>query len=500
MAASKSPISKLSVDHFSLISEYLSINDIRSTRLSNRELHFFLTPYLFRSITFASHQEYLDIIDAISRDFTLSSNVRVLRFDTTIFKRPGELEWLDDWPDFRGHGLEYPQLSFHNGFLCNQDPSERCLIVGNCSHRICQHDAINENLEKHLGRALERFPKINTVILSKGLKLDSMSHEARACLQQYPLSRIRIRRTQWLALFQAIVEHKSPISKLMSEGRWVKENYDHLDNGNFGDDSAIVGSIKHCMSDLETAVYDKEIPPSILSSDFRLNSKELVLTQQVFSNLTHLELHLFTTEELGKLDSLDMTGLPTSYWADFPKVVQSLTQVTNLSLDFRIRRMIDQQLEIYYFHDDLEELFANPLLTLPKLRSLSLSQFRSSVSNVKSLLERHPGIQNLKLKYIIEATDLTTYWDNPDDPIQRISSQWIEILEVLRSYKLKRLDLKGIEGFGICYHRHGSENENLLLASIHHYVLHGYGHNPLLQLKQNNKSQGLSPDWDQELW
>lgn len=171
--------------HFCLNLKHLSIDRIRSARLSNLELHFLLTPYLFRSIPLASDQEYLDIINRISRDFTLSSNARVLWFDTTIMKLPGDLERLDDWPDFRGQGIDFPQLRFHQGYL----------------HRMFQHETINEDLESIAAWSLQTR-KLIIVILSKGLKLDSMSPGVRECLQQYSLPRKTIRRTQWVPLFQ----------------------------------------------------------------------------------------------------------------------------------------------------------------------------------------------------------------------------------------------------------------------------------------------------------
>ncbi|KAG4432185.1 hypothetical protein IFR05_012330 [Cadophora sp. M221] len=381
----------------------------------------------------------------------------------------------------------------------------------------------------HLSRTLDQLPKINTVILSKNLKLSSISLDSRAALHQYSISRIWIRKSQWLALLRAIIGQNLRISKLLSEGYWVEKKYALLDNRDFGDDSDVIGSIKYCIPNFESAVYAKEIPPAILASDFELNTDELALTQRVFNNLTHLDLHFFTKDKVGDFDPYLTGCFPTSYWADFPKVLRSLTQITNLSLDFRIERMIDQQCEVYYHHDDLAELFENPPLTLPKLHTLSLSQFRSSGATVKSFLERHNDIQNLKLKYIIELTDLATYWDNPYDPNNRLHLQWIEVLNIMKGHGLMRLDLRGIEGFGIGCNRYGNENENLLLASIHNYVLHaisslkisqirsplspylekwklivlfreGYGHNPLLQWKNNMEGQGTSPDWDEELW
>ncbi|KAH7346317.1 hypothetical protein BKA65DRAFT_274708 [Rhexocercosporidium sp. MPI-PUGE-AT-0058] len=390
-----------------------------------------------------------------------------------------------------------------NGPQRIQDISVTCLDIDKCCHYICQHESINKTLEMRLGQTLNQLPKINTVILSNGLKLASLSLDARDALQHYYISRICIRKSQWLALLRAIVGQNLRISKLLSEGYWVNKKYSRLDNVDFGDDSDIVGSIKYCIPDFETAVYAKEIPPAILASDFELSMNDLALTRRVFSNLTHLDLHLFTKEkfgDFGDFDDFDDFERDASYWADFPKVLRSLKQVTNLSLDFCVRRMVDQQCLAYYHHDDLAELLGQPPLTLPKLRTLSLSQFRCSGATVKSFLERHDGIENLKLKYIIEVIDRAKYWTEFYDPSKRISSQWTEVLEVLRGYQLNRLSLKGVEGFGIYYSRHGSENEDLLLARIHDYVLHGYGRNPLAQLRKDGQCQGSSPDWDEELW
>lgn len=172
----------------------------------------------------------------------------------------------------------------------------------------------------------------------------------------------------------------------------MEKRYAHLNNCDFAYDSSVISYIKYCIPNFESAVYSKEIPPAMLASNFELNMDELALTQRVFSNLTHLDLHLFTKENLGDFDPFLAGCFPASYWADFPKVLRSLTKITNLSLDFRIYRMIDQQCEVYYHHNDLAELFENPPLTLPRLHTLSLSQFRSSGATVKSFLERHHGI------------------------------------------------------------------------------------------------------------
>lgn len=43
---------------------------------------------------------------------------------------------------------------------------------------MCQRESINEDLELHLGRTFDTLPKINAVILSTGLNLNSMSPDA----------------------------------------------------------------------------------------------------------------------------------------------------------------------------------------------------------------------------------------------------------------------------------------------------------------------------------
>lgn len=89
------PISRLSADHFSIIVEFLEDHDIRSARLAGRELHFFLSPYLFRSINFYPSQEGLDTLEMISQNDAFSRNVRVLRFDTSLFLSRWHAS--DDW-------------------------------------------------------------------------------------------------------------------------------------------------------------------------------------------------------------------------------------------------------------------------------------------------------------------------------------------------------------------------------------------------------------------
>jgi hypothetical protein len=79
------PILKLSVDYFSIIVEYVEDQDIRSARLAGRDLHFFLSPYLFRSISFPPSQKFLDILEMVSQNEVFSHNVRILRFKSNLF-------------------------------------------------------------------------------------------------------------------------------------------------------------------------------------------------------------------------------------------------------------------------------------------------------------------------------------------------------------------------------------------------------------------------------
>jgi hypothetical protein len=92
---SRCHLTNLSVDHFTIIASFLEKRDIQSARLSGRELHFFLSPYLFKSIRFAPHQESLDIVDNVSKDKVLSHNVHAPRFDASICRLPGVVDELD---------------------------------------------------------------------------------------------------------------------------------------------------------------------------------------------------------------------------------------------------------------------------------------------------------------------------------------------------------------------------------------------------------------------
>ncbi|KAF8858033.1 hypothetical protein BDZ45DRAFT_743847 [Acephala macrosclerotiorum] len=95
-AAACLPLSKLSLDVFAIIADFLEVSDIQSARLAGRDLHFFLSPYLFRAVTFAPHQESLDRLSKISQDPALSFNTRTLRYDTSIFRLPNSKHEFDE--------------------------------------------------------------------------------------------------------------------------------------------------------------------------------------------------------------------------------------------------------------------------------------------------------------------------------------------------------------------------------------------------------------------
>jgi hypothetical protein len=82
------PISRLSADHFSIIVKFLEFEDIQSARLAGRELHFFLSPYLIKSIRFAAQGERLHVLERLSHNEVFSRSVRTLHFDMSLFELP----------------------------------------------------------------------------------------------------------------------------------------------------------------------------------------------------------------------------------------------------------------------------------------------------------------------------------------------------------------------------------------------------------------------------
>lgn len=213
------------------------------------------------------------------------------------------------------------------------------------------------------------------------------------------------------------------------------------------------------------------------------------MTQSIFSNLTHLNIGIYAADPVETF-YIDPQDVPKTYWADFPAVLKSLANVIDLSLDMKIRRAVDQQHTCLYYHDDIRELD----LQLPRLKRLKLSQFRSCGSSIMSLLLKHPLLRDLSLNFIIEIETGFNTWSNIE---WTPHPQWVQCIEVMRRLKLRRLRLRGIEGFGHQEVRYGSENEDLTLSRIHDYILYGYGDNPL-PTRTPVEMNGLA--WDAELW
>jgi hypothetical protein len=96
MPSTKCHLTSLSLDVFALIAIYLDTHDIQSARLAGRELHWLLSSYLFRTITFTPHRDRLDILDAIQKNNVLSHNTSTLRFDTSICRLQDVEDEIDE--------------------------------------------------------------------------------------------------------------------------------------------------------------------------------------------------------------------------------------------------------------------------------------------------------------------------------------------------------------------------------------------------------------------
>lgn len=86
----KCHVTKLSLDHFTIVASFLETQDIQSARLAGRVLHNYLSPYLFKAVRFAPHIKAIDVFDKILKDSVLSHNVHELRFDTSLYRLPIE--------------------------------------------------------------------------------------------------------------------------------------------------------------------------------------------------------------------------------------------------------------------------------------------------------------------------------------------------------------------------------------------------------------------------
>lgn len=236
----------------------------------------------------------------------------------------------------------------------------------------------------------------------------------------------------------------------------------------------------------------------ILSSVFNFSPAKRSALKFVFNNLTHLSLVL--ASDVFRPTNPHQTSpdsWPSFYWYHLPEVLQSLENISHLSLDLRVQRKASFHFQSFHYHDDVAELFQNQPVTFQRLTSLSLTHFQSCGSSLLSLLQRHRTIRALTLRHVIEIMDLSELhsWGSTQLPGDWVAAAgWIEVVDVMRALRLQRLDLSGLEGTGTNYLLAGSENTNLRLARVYDYVLHGYGPNPL------GPDQRDVENWDAELW
>lgn len=98
-SSAHTPFANVSVEVFALIAEYLDVRDIQASRLTGRDLYFLSSPYLFRSVTFAYHQDALDRLFIISQDPLLSHRTHTLRYDISLLQYRDTLQDTSNAPD-----------------------------------------------------------------------------------------------------------------------------------------------------------------------------------------------------------------------------------------------------------------------------------------------------------------------------------------------------------------------------------------------------------------
>jgi hypothetical protein len=156
-----------------------------------------------------------------------------------------------------------------------------------------EQSSIIKNLERNLSRVLEMFPKISTIVLSHSYQTDH-PEKYKSVLS---IPHTWIQPFQLRALFRAISRSSAKITSIDTEaGSWC------FDEGS-GDDSKAV-----------YIRYYKEKKPVVISSAFELDPKDLAITKSIFSNLTHLNLTIYSA--IRRLHA--HSPPPVTYWADLP--------------------------------------------------------------------------------------------------------------------------------------------------------------------------------------
>jgi len=129
------------------------------------------------------------------------------------------------------------------------------------------------DLESHLFRLLDMLPKIPSIVFSHSFKTDHPEKYKLALA----ISHARIRPFQLRALFRAISRSNSLVTSI-----------EHENGSLWFDEGSGVGS------EVVYVRYWKEKQPVIVSSAFELDPEELSITKSIFSNLTHLNIALYS--------------------------------------------------------------------------------------------------------------------------------------------------------------------------------------------------------------
>lgn len=190
-------------------------------------------------------------------------------------------------------------------------------------------------------------------------------------------------------------------------------------------------------------------------------------------------------------------SLPSFYWSRLPEVLQSLQNVTHFWLDLELSRLNYNYLPVKHC-DSIAELFHLSLVTLPRLTSLSLANLQTCAPSLLLLLQRHPAIQDLSLRQVIEMKPIPLWISQ--FPSRISAPGWFEVTEAMRALRLQRLELSSVEGLTSMsmlvpwYNGPNDPEAELREAKVYAYIQHGYGPNPF------GPDRDKMDSWDAELW
>ena len=233
----------------------------------------------------------------------------------------------------------------------------------------------------------------------------------------------------------------------------------------------------------------------ILSCTFNHSPESLSAIKLVFSNLTHLSLVICSVYSRAKYpDSISPDSRPSFYWSRLPEVLRSLQNVTHFSLDLELSG-VDLYCLPEKHRDNVAELFHSPFVTFPRLTSLSLANLQTCAPSLLLLLQRHPAIQDLSLRHVLEMRPIR-FWISQFP--SKISAGWFEVTEAMRALRLQRLELYKVDGLNSMsqslFHGHGTSETEVMKAKLYAYIQHGYGPNPF------GPDRDKVDSWDAELW